>query len=203
MFPPQAHEWGGKFVEGPKSTEPFYSKSDTVYVLGERDGQRSLEQIATEGGIGIAFYRADGKSQFIYSRRHLTLVEVKAVDGSVDPAGLQTFTDLTYEMDKTYKWNVDRDLEVQENVLGATKVYHDDQESLQSHLLTTLDNLVANFGLHDHSPETVEKLHKYGIEATKPILSSMTYKSLRTLFEKLKKDNSKEGIIKKNQTFGE
>ena len=187
----------GHLKEGRSNPEPIYSKSDSYYVLGMRDNKAVVEKMGTEAGIGAQFFEAEGSSHFVYTKRQLTLQEVKASDASINPKGGEKLTELTFEMDNSYHWNKDRDLQASENYFGIGQVYNEPQSVYEQALLNTLSELQGSFGIHDASKE-IEKAHEHGLNSALAIMIKLNYKSLTNVFNKLRADTSEEGVIRRN-----
>ena len=191
--------FGNTFKEGRTDPEPLYSKSDSYYIVEKKGDRWQVNKMGTEGAIIAQPYQSEGVSHFIYTKRELTLLQVKASDGSIKPAGTVPLADLSYEFsDGAYVWNQDRDLKAREPLLTTGEVYEADQASLEGGLVGILDEMLANFDMHDLSADNVERLHKYGLNFALPLLISMDYAGLRSVFNRLKADVSEAGVTKRN-----
>ena len=191
--------FGNTFKEGRTSPEPLYSKSDSYYIVEKKGNRYQVNKMGTEGAIIAQPYESEGVSHFIYTKRELTLQQVKASDGSIRPSGTVALTDISYEFsDSSYTWNQDRDLKAREPLLTTGEIYESDQASLEGALDGILDEMLENFDLHDLSAENVEQLHKYGLNFALPLLVSMDYAGLRSTFNRLKADGTENGAVKRN-----
>ena len=197
----QAFNYGGHKIPGRASTEPFYSKSDSYYVFGERAGVKTLEQFGTEAAFGVSFYEAEGQTHFIYVKRNLKLQEVKPSDGSINPTGLQTLTDITYEISSPYSWKDNRNLKSQDQILGTPDYFPDSQNVYKSRLISVMNEMYNNLNTHDTSSESIDKLHKYGIQQAAPIMAALDYDTLKSVYAELQRQGA--GSVAKRNLFVE
>lgn len=193
----QWFEQSSKLGEGRNDPDPITSKSDAYYIFEQRDGKRVVKEMGTESGVGTRFYSMDGNSKFVYTRRNMKLQDVKRSSGNINPTGTKTYDDITYEMLNTYSWKKDRDLKATEEFLDSGSMIIADQKIYVQGAMSVLDEMYKNFDLHDASAETVEKLHKYGVEKALMYMIQMNYNSIESVFNALEGDNSEPGVAKK------
>jgi hypothetical protein len=183
-------------------TEGLYSMANTVYKIEKVGGQNVIKGMATTSALIAQFYETEGMSHFAHANVTSVLVAQRNSPGDISASG-ETITELAYEFDdKAYAWDATRDLKAREPFLSSGNYYEDDMGTLKAAVKKILENVYNRQHGSEIDNASIQKAHKYAIEAAYPALYAMDYATLKSLAMEFFGDKSEKGIWMSNMFNG-
>ena len=159
-------------VENP---EGLYSQANTVYMVGENNGQKRIERMDTTGNLIAQFFLSDGGSYFAATNITSILSAQRSSRGDISVSG-ETLNSLKYEFaDQDLKWDVDRDLKAREPWFSLGDWSEVSQSEMKTKLIQAMEARINSQHSHDNSDAHVQMEHRTGPEVIAMLMAPMSY----------------------------
>jgi len=203
QHPDHAQDYATAMLQSYTPTEPLFSETTSAFYLVPIGGETfKIEKLFSSGNVIVQPFTEEGVSHIAISNTTLILKEVKASTDDISVESTETLDNLEFEFEDVHTWDADVDLKKREHVFRTGFSIDEDQSSFKHSLEQAIENFVTQMQKHKlqyTTQDTIDKMHKEGIQKVFSFLYPLDYDTLKSVKEKYFSDATTEtGVYRKN-----